>query len=134
MASIQFDHEKLDVYRVSLEFTAWAHRLSKELKGMDRSTRDQLVRASQSIPLNIAEGNGRRPSPDRRRFFQIAYGSSLECAAILDVLHVCGTITAQRTDEGKILLKRIVAMLIKMSMDQAQVHEDAAGYALELEK
>jgi len=133
MASIQFDHEKLDVYRVSLQFTAWAHRLSKELRGIDRSTRDQLVRASQSIPLNIAEGNGKRPSADRRRFLQIAYGSSLECAAILDVLHVCGTIPVQRTDEGKVLLNRIVAMLVKMIMVQPVVHEDAGDYALAIE-
>jgi four helix bundle protein len=28
------------------------------LKAIDRHARDQLLRASQSIPLNIAEGNG----------------------------------------------------------------------------
>ena len=46
----------------------------------------RLLRASQSIPLNIAEGNGRRGSQDRRRFFDIARASALECAAIQDVL------------------------------------------------
>ena len=34
--------------------------------------RDQWLRASQSIPLNIAEGNGKSTAADRRRFFEIA--------------------------------------------------------------
>ena len=65
------DHEKLDVYQVSLEFAVWSYELCKTLKSNDRHARDQLLRASQSIPLNIAEGNGKLPSPDRRRYLQM---------------------------------------------------------------
>ncbi|HCS89697.1 MAG TPA: hypothetical protein DIW77_06430, partial [Chromatiaceae bacterium] len=43
-------------------------------------------RASQAIALNSAEGNGKATSEDRRRSFEIARGSALECAAIEDVL------------------------------------------------
>lgn len=50
-----FDHERLDVYRVSLTFVGWSNRLCKGLSGLDRNARDQLIRSSQSIPLNIAE-------------------------------------------------------------------------------
>lgn len=59
-----FDHEKLDVYRVAIKFVTWSYQLCKRLKGADRHARDQLLRASHSIPLNIAEGNGKLPSPD----------------------------------------------------------------------
>ena len=76
-----FDHEKLDVYRVSPEFTAWSYSLCRDLAGMNRHARDQLLHASQSIPLNIAEGNGKRRGPDRNRFLEIARGSTMECAA-----------------------------------------------------
>ncbi|MBW1788912.1 MAG: four helix bundle protein, partial [Deltaproteobacteria bacterium] len=38
---------------------AWGYRLAKRLQGADRHARDQLLRASQSIPQNIAEGNGK---------------------------------------------------------------------------
>jgi four helix bundle protein len=51
-----------------------------------RNAKDQLLRASQAIPLNIAEGNGKGTDGDRRRYFEIARGSALECGAVQDVL------------------------------------------------
>ena len=47
--------------------------------------RNQLDRAASSIVLNLAEGNGRRTTSDRKHFFQIAYGSLKETKAILDI-------------------------------------------------
>ena len=47
--------------------------------------RNQLTRASSSISLNLAEGNGRKQTNDRKHFFQIALGSAYECKAILDL-------------------------------------------------
>jgi len=52
-------HEKLDVYRLSIDYVAWVYEQSAALTGIDRHARDQWLRASQSIPLNIAEGNGK---------------------------------------------------------------------------
>ena len=46
---------------------------------------DQLRRAASSIPLNFAEGYGKRTPKEQRRFFMIARGSTNEVAAILDV-------------------------------------------------
>ena len=54
----RFDHEKLDVYHKAIEFVAWAGELC-ELVPRGPSVRKQLDRASTSIPLNIAEGNGK---------------------------------------------------------------------------
>jgi hypothetical protein len=39
-------------------------------------------------PLNIAEGNGEATDGDRRRFYEMARGSALECSAVQDVLEV----------------------------------------------
>ena len=65
-----FDHEKLHVYQVSLEFVAWVFKRVDRLKGNYRHARDELIRASQSIPRNIAEGNGKRSRADRGRFLR----------------------------------------------------------------
>ena len=81
-------HEKLDVYRPSIGHVAWAYDKAEGLNGVHRPARDQWLRASQSIPLDIAEGNGKAAEADRRRYFEIARGSALECAAIQDVLVV----------------------------------------------
>jgi four helix bundle protein len=106
-----FDHEKLEVYQASLLFIAWLEpvlqRLPKSL-----SVTDQLDRASTSIPLNIAEGNGKFTSADRCRFFDIARGSALESAAALDVLVTKGRCSGEDVSPGKDRLWSIVSMLV----------------------
>ena len=46
-----FDHDKLDVYRVAIEYVADSFRVAKDLAGLHRHARDQWLRAAQSIPL-----------------------------------------------------------------------------------
>ena len=66
----KFDHEKLNVYNSAVTFVAWATDL---LAAVPKSlaVHNQLDRASTSIPLNIAEGNGKYTAADRCRFFDI---------------------------------------------------------------
>jgi four helix bundle protein len=106
-----FDHEKLEVYRDALGFVAW---LSPVLEGTLRATdiRDHLDRASNSVVLNIAEGNGKYSPKDRCRFFDTAHGSALECAAGLDILVAKQKLTPDVIRTGKERLQRIVRMLI----------------------
>jgi len=106
-----FDHEKLQVYQEALAFVAW---LSGRLEDVPRlgEIKDQLDRASISIPLNIAEGNGKYLPKDRCRFFDIARGSALECAAGLDLLVVKRKQTLDEIGPGKQSLQRIVRMLM----------------------
>jgi len=125
---MKLDHERLDVYQVSLDFAGWSYELAKRLKAIDRHARDQLLRASQSITLNIAEGCGKLPSPERRRFLQIAGGSARECGAILDILFRGRVIAEAEWKHGKELLVRIVAMLTRMAGFVDQVREEGAGY------
>jgi four helix bundle protein len=110
-----FDHEKLTVYKTSIGFVAFAAGLLDKVKGQSGAVRDQLLRSSQSIALNIAEGNGKRSPADRRRFFEIARGSAMESAATLDVLVAIGSCTAVDIEPGKALPFPIVKMLSKMT-------------------
>ena len=104
-----FDHERLKVYQEALHFVAWVSPLIEELPGK-LAAKDQLDRASTSIVLNLAEGNGKRSHPDRCRYFDISRGSCVECAACLDVLVARKKIPQQRADEGKFILIEVVSM------------------------
>ena len=106
-----FDHERLEVYRESIAFVAWVSDL---LDGAVRigDVKDQLDRASTSIPLNLAEGNGKFGPKDRCRFFDTAHGSALECAAALDVLVAKRKLTSDQIRPGKESLQKIVRMLM----------------------
>ena len=125
-----FGHEKLDVYRLSIDYVGWVYRLCQSLKGQQANAKDQILRASQSIPLNIAEGNGKATTNDRRRYFEIARGSALECAAAQDVLEICGALEASENSQAKQTLDRIVAMLTKLGQRGYSVQEDAAEYEI----
>ncbi|MBW1697087.1 MAG: four helix bundle protein [Deltaproteobacteria bacterium] len=121
-------HEKLDVYRLAIGYVAWVYGKARMLTAIHRPARDQWLRASQSIALNIAEGNGKTSMADRRRYFEIARASALECAAIQDVLVVSNGLNHNESLERKSELDRIAAMLSRLGGRGYSVKEDHAAY------
>ena len=112
------DHEKLTGYQVQLKFPGWVNPLLEEVQRQSgaktREVRNRLDRASLSVLLNIAEGNGKRARRTRVKSFDDARGSTSESAACLDALvakRVCGP---ERVREGKRLLEQVYAMLSKL--------------------
>jgi four helix bundle protein len=106
-----FGHEKLEVYRESIAFVAWLVPLLEATSRIG-DVKDQLDRASTSVALNIAEGNGKYAPKDRCRFFDIARGSALEFAAGLDLLVAKTKFTLDQIRPGKEKLQNIVRMLM----------------------
>jgi len=106
---------------------SWADALIESLP-KSLAVTNQLDRASTSISLNIAEGNGKFTEADRCKFFDIARGSALECAACLDVLMAKKRIDS--AEEGKDILVRIVSMLVGLirSTSASRVHEEQEEY------
>ena len=85
MPSRTFDHEKLTVYGVALDFVAQADAIAQQLPPGRGYLCDQLRRAATSIALNIAEGAGEFSPDEKTRFYRMARRSATECAAINDV-------------------------------------------------
>jgi four helix bundle protein len=106
-----FDHERLNVYQVALELNGWVGDLLAAIEAK-AAAKDQLDRAATSIPLNIAEGNGKFSRRDRARFFDIARGSALETTASLDVLVSRKLTTQAQVGPAKEQLLQIVNMLM----------------------
>jgi len=117
-ATTQFDHEKLEVYQLELRFVTWVTSLLREAReshaAETREVRDQLDRASLSMLLNTAEGNGKPASLMRARFFDDARGAATECAACMDALVAKQVCVEERIVEGKAMLLRVVSMLCKL--------------------
>jgi len=105
---------KLDVYQVAVRFLPLAANIADSLPPRYAGLADQLRRASLSIPLNIAEGSGKSTGPDQRRFYTIARGSAMECAAILDACTALALIEQRQAEEVDQLLLSVVRMLSKM--------------------
>ena len=78
-----FDFCKLDVYQKAKAFCILIHKLIAN-QNFDRTTNDQLRRASFSIMLNIAEGSSRFSNKDRKNFFVIARGIAFEYETIFE--------------------------------------------------
>ncbi|MCF7707721.1 MAG: four helix bundle protein [Verrucomicrobia bacterium] len=121
-------HEKLDVYHLSIGYVAWVYEKTDSLTGARRPARDQWPRTSQSIPLNIAEGNGKTAQADRWRYFEIVRGSALECAAIQDVLVAGNALDKAGSRERKTEPDRMAAMLSRLSGRGYDVREEPGTY------
>jgi four helix bundle protein len=67
----QFAHERLDVYRIAIEYVVIADQIASGLPKGRAYLAEQLRRASLSIPLDIAEGAGEFARADKARFYRM---------------------------------------------------------------
>ena len=98
-----FDHEQLIAYQLAAEVARWIFHDARFPPGAS-SLRDQAVRASQSVALNLAEGRGQQGAV-RRNNYRIAMGSAAETCAALELVRIPGA------PEQQAKLRRIGAML-----------------------
>lgn len=71
----------------TLELAIEFYQLTKGMK-LPSHLREQFLRASSSISLNLSEGSATPTIADRRRFYYIALGSVRECQTILKLHQV----------------------------------------------
>jgi four helix bundle protein len=101
--------ETFDVYLVSLD----ACRASAPVApALSANLRDQLLRASSSVVLNTAEGFGSASRGVKRRHYEIARGSAIECVAILDLAVALGL--QDDVAASRALFTRVAMMLSKL--------------------
>jgi four helix bundle protein len=109
-----FDHEKLDVYGLAIDFVARANGIVEVLPRGRGYLADQLQRAALSIVLNIAEGAGKYSGDDKAAFYARARGSTTESAAVLDVCARLSLVPTAMCIEHKAILERVTQMLTKL--------------------
>jgi four helix bundle protein len=87
--------------------------LVARVRGRLASIADQVIRAAVSVPLNLAEGNGRSGN-DRPYHFRVAYASAAEAAAGIDILLRIGAIDHAKACETLVLIDRVRAMTYRL--------------------
>ncbi|MGH7656946.1 MAG: four helix bundle protein [Gemmatimonadales bacterium] len=109
-----FQHEKLEVYHLAVEFMSLAVVLAERIPRHRWFLADQLLRAAASVVLNIAEGAAEFSAREKARFYRIARRSAAECAGALDVLRTMKMASPREVDSAKDLLDRIAGKLTSM--------------------
>ena len=100
----------LDAYRVAVEF----YRLLRQsTRGRRGHVTDQLLRAAESIVLNVAEAYP-AAGADRARRFRIAGNEAAECHAALELMEIRGELGGGQLASLRALLDRERAMLWRL--------------------
>jgi four helix bundle protein len=106
--------DRLDVYRLSIEYVGVSRPLVERLRRADGPMSDQLQRAVLSIACNVAEGAGEFSPGDKARLYRYALRSATESIAIVDAAAAIGQM---KTDEHEAVRGagiRLVAMLTRL--------------------
>ena len=132
-----FPHEKLQVYSKALDFTAQVTELSSSWD-TKHSVVDHFSRAAESIVLNLAEGARLPFGPMKLTSLDYALGSSLECAACLDVAHLKNLLAGQQFEPEKRRVCQIAKMLVGLrrawsESSESVLHEDSVEYVVKAE-
>lgn len=105
--------EDLEVWKRSARLSAEIHRGLGELKNY--GCRDQITRASLSIPSNIAEGFERDSKKDMARFLSIAKGSCGELRSHIYIGMEIGYISEESGLAWVAETKELSAMLVGLT-------------------
>ena len=106
-----FTHHRLKVYEKALSLAGRVQELSASW-GKRHAIVEHFRRASESIVFNIAEGARLQRGPDKAKTLDYSIGSSLECAACLDIASIQGYLTEARLLAEKRRYLEVTRMLV----------------------
>ena len=114
---------ELEIYRRSYAAARAIYEMVKSYPKyeINHGVADQMRRASLSIPMNIAEGYGKKDSQaDFRRFLKMALGSANEMQVLLDFSKDVGYIQTETHAKAIAEYEEICKMLSKFIQSSAQ--------------
>ncbi len=111
-----FEHDRLDVYRIALEFVEVAEDVADGLPPTRSYLAEPLRSTASWIPLRIAEGAADASTKSKARSFRLACRAATECAATLDVCDATNLADAELLFLARNLLQRIVSNLTAMML------------------
>ena len=101
-------------YRIALEAARRLRPSLAAIRQQDRDLEKQVRRATQSIVLNLSEGDRRR-GQDRLHLFRIAAGSAAEVKAALDLAEAWGYLSKGQAEPARDQLDQLLAVCWRLT-------------------
>ena len=108
--------ERLEVWKKAVRLSSNVYKNFQECR--DYGFKDQITRASLSIPSNIAEGMEKASLRDQIRFLDIAKGSTAEFATQTYIAMDIGYIEKETAKEWIKTADELLAMLTKLQQSK----------------
>lgn len=106
-----FNFENLNVYQRSLKLAIEVIEKTKKFDFKYNRIRDQFIGAIISVPLNLAEGSGRKSIKDKTNFCKIAQSSAFECIPLTSICHQIGLIDQATFNNWRVEIQEICKMI-----------------------
>ena len=101
----------LIIWQKGMDLVEQVYRLSREMPADERyGLTSQMLRASVSIPANIAEGSGRGSDKQLKQFFNYALGSSFELETELLIIERVNLLPGKSLAQAHMLNEEIQRM------------------------
>ena len=112
---LELSHKNMIIWQKSIKLVKEVYKITDQLPKEERfGLVSQLRRAAVSIPSNISEGEARRTSKEKRRFYEIACASAVEIDAQIEIALELNFLNLQDVQNLSSLLNECFAMLSKL--------------------
>ncbi|OGO63031.1 MAG: hypothetical protein A2Z45_02995 [Chloroflexi bacterium RBG_19FT_COMBO_55_16] len=131
-----FKFEKLEVWRLSLEYIDLIYEIGNELpRSEEYNLKSQIIRAATSVALNIAEGSIGQTDAEQTRFIGIAIRSLVETVACQHLIRNRKLVSKedllnQAYDKAEILVAKLHALRKAILPSQTWLREETATYSI----
>ncbi|MDZ4873879.1 MAG: hypothetical protein CLLPBCKN_003275 [Chroococcidiopsis cubana SAG 39.79] len=106
------DYESLEVYKLAERLANTIWQIVQQWDGFTKDTMGkQIVRAADSICVNIAEGRGRHNFKDNQRFIKIAKGSLYETISWLRLAYTRNLLNTEQSAKLKPIIDELIPRL-----------------------
>ena len=107
----QFNFEKLEVYQRSLKLAIEIIKVAQEFNYKYNRIRDQLIGAIISVPLNLAEGSGRKSFKEKINFYKYSKGSCFESIPLISICLELKLISKKQHDSWRSEIRELCGMI-----------------------
>ena len=135
-----YKFEQLEVWQLAMEYIDAIYVLTEELpRSEEYNLKSQIVRASTSIALNIAEGSTGQSDAEQARFLGMAIRSLIEtvaCQHLIRRRHYLSDESMINTvySKSQLLARKLQSFRKSLVPASSQIREEAALYSSETDE